>query len=427
MKKINANNFEIYIWIGLVIATIVNLFFPWYLAQNTNFFLLIIVLIACASLYIKSRRLYYDSERKTSELVKQQKEISNHQKTIDLIFNHSEDGILALDHNQRIISFSPGMERISGYKKEEVLGLSAEELLKFKGDKNNSLLPDLMFIQSGIKTHPYVRNSLTTKEGRDIMIEASYTLTTDLKTHLSTGIAIIRDITYEEELIRRDKEFIAITSHQMNTPLSIVRGYSSLLLKERVGKLNTEQKKYLEEIYGGIVKLISLTNNLLSISRIEQEKIKLVREDLSVSELFSKLKENFEKIAVDKKIDLNIIKPDKDIVFYADHEKIYQVLSNLIDNSIKYTVKGSVNLESEKTKDQMIFKIKDTGIGISKDDIDNVGQKFYRAQRAIDIDNKGTGLGLFIAKSIVEKHGGKLEIESKEEKGTTITIQLPLN
>lgn len=426
MKKIEAIPFDAYIWIIVIIATIGNLFFPWYLAENFLIYLLVFVLIACAGLYIKSRRLNVESEVKTRELIKKQKEIINHEKTIGLIFQHSEDGILLLDQSQRILSFSPGMEKITGYKKEDVIGRDAQSILKFRGDANNSLLPDLMFIQARVKHRPYTRNTLTTKEGREINVEASYTLTNDPKTHTSTGIAIIRDVTYEEELIKRDKEFIAITSHQMNTPLSIIRGYVSLLRSEKAGKVTATQKGYLDEIYTSVVKIISITNNLLSISRIEQDKIKLQKDDLSIKDLLDKLGENFKKDASEQKVKLTFNKIQSDLIIYADREKLYQALSNLIDNAIKYSPNGTVEVITTANRDNLTLSIKDDGIGIPSNEIENVGQKFYRTQQAIDIDHKGTGLGLFIAKSIIEKHSGTLEIVSKNNKGAEIIVKLPL-
>ena len=426
MKNSDTTKFEIYVWVVIILATSTIFFFPWYVAENVFYYLLIIVTIASTSLYLKSRRLYLQSEKKTRELLKKQKENVNREKTIDLIFQHSEDGILLLDEDQNILNFSPGMEKITGYKKEDVIGLSAQEILKFRGDANNSLLPDLMFIRAKMNNRPYTRNTLVTKDGREITIEASCTLTSDPKTHMRTGIAIIRDVTYEEELIKRDKEFIAITSHQMNTPLSIIRGYVSLLRNEKAGKVTQAQKKYLDEIYSGVVRMISITSRLLSISRIEQDKIKLEKEDISLIELSGSLHNYFKNLALENKINLVFSNDQSDSIIYADREKLFQALSNLIDNAIKYSPKGKVEVSTKETKDQAIISIKDNGIGIPANEIENVGRKFYRSQSAINSDSKGTGLGLFISTSIIEKHGGTLEIKSEVGRGTEIIVKLPL-
>ena len=426
MKKQKQISWEIATWLIIIIMTLVTvLYFPWYTAQNILQYILFGSGIAAVVWYIKSRSLYIESQKKTSELIEKQKEVTSRQKTIDLIFKNSADGMLILDHEQRIESFSPGMEKITGYKKDEVLGHLAQSTLNFRGDKENSLLPDIMFLPKNVKKNPYIKNTLTTKDGREISIEASFTLISDQNNH-PKGLAIIRDVTYEKELAHRDKEFIAVTSHQLNTPLSIMRGYVSLMKNGRAGKISQKQSQFLDEIYKSIIKMISLTNNLLSISRIEREKIKLEKEDINVEEFFEKLKDNFTKKAKEKKLELIFNQPDSKLVIYADPDKLYQALSNILDNAIKYTKEGSVNVKHKVTNDQISFTISDSGVGISKDEILKIGQKFYRTQEAINIDNKGTGLGLFITKTIIEKHNGNLKIESKRNKGTTFIITLPL-
>src|SRR5690606_19336103 len=128
------------------------------------------------------------------------------------------------------------------------------------------------------------------------------------------------------------KEFIALTSHQLNTPLSIVRGYISLLKSGKVGPINQQQNEYLETIYQSIVKTISLTNNLLSISRIEQDKVKLEKADLNLSDFFDKIKSEFEAIATEKNVTLEFLPVDKNLIIYADKDKLDQAIGNLVDN-----------------------------------------------------------------------------------------------
>ena len=126
-----------------------------------------------------------------------------------------------------------------------------------------------------------------------------------------------------------------------------------------------------------------------------------------------------------KDASLEIVTPKVDFLFDADKDKLEQALINLIDNSVKYTKKGSIKVAVAKKDDLVVFKITDSGIGIPQDSLDRIGQKFFRAENAVTLDKKGTGLGLFITKSIVEKHGGNIQIESKENAGTTININIP--
>ncbi len=399
---------------------------PWYLADEMLKVLLGAFGIASAFWYFRSRKLYLENQVQTKKILTDQKIISNDNKTIDLIFKNSADGILILDNQQRILSFSPGMEKITGYSKKEVLGRTAQQILKFRGDHENSLLPDVVFISRGVKKNPIVRNSLVTKSGREIDVEASYALIKDDGVNNYKGLAIIRDVTFEQEMIKRDKDFIAITSHQLNTPLSIIRGYISLLRNGKAGKVDAKQKTYLDEIYGATKKMIDLTNNLLSISRIEAEKIKIEREDMNLGQFFVRLQESLHGLATDKGVELKFEAPPTNLVIYVDQEKLYQAFFNIIFNAIKYTAKGSVSINFKNEKDQITFQIIDTGIGIPTEDIDHVGEKFYRSQNAIDTHSQGTGLGLFIAKTIIEKHNGRLNIDSTIDSGTTMSFSIPL-
>lgn len=423
-KKPNHTTWEAVTWIlviALTLATVV--FFPWYLAGNILNVILGLAVAATIFWYFKSRTLYLESHDKSKKILADQREIRNHQKTIDLIYENSADGILILDNEQRIESFSPGMEKMTGYNSNEVIGLLAKQVLKFRAEKGESLLPDLMFLPKDVKKSPYSKSYITTKEGREITVEASYTSIRTKDEH--KAMAIIRDVTYAEDLVVRDKEFIAITSHQMNTPLSIMRGYLSMLMNGKAGKISADQKKYLQEVYDSTRKLISITNNLLSISRIEQEKVIIEKSELSVSNFADQIQKNVNLDALNEGVTLDIEKPSQDFIFYADEVKLIQALSNLIDNSIKYTKKGKIKVSFAKKGDSVTIDITDTGMGIPETDTEKIGQKFYRSQNAIDADNKGTGLGLFISKTIIEKHNGQIQIDSKINSGTKIIISLP--
>lgn len=417
---------ETAIWACLILATIFVATRNWVLAEKLINYLLYAGAVFAVYFYLSNRSLLSESEKKSKELLREQKELRNRQKTIELIYNNSADGILILDQDKRIEEFSPGMERITGYTKTEAIGHIAEQLLKFRGNEDGSILPDLMFTVAGARSdRPYIKNTLTTKDGKIIDIEASYALLSDVKSGQAKSMAVIRDVSYERALVERDKEFIAVTSHQLNTPLSIIRGYTSLLLAEKEGKLNSKQKEYLEEMHTACQKMVALTNNLLSISRIEQNKIKLEIADVNLSDVITSVRKNLsEKIKLFKtKVEFKNC--DQNIIVSGDGEKLTQAITNIVDNAIKYTPNGSVDISICHKDNKAVILIKDTGIGIPADKIDKIGNRFFRTQEAIDIDNKGTGLGVYITKSIVEKHGGTLEFKSSKGKGTEVAITLP--
>jgi PAS domain S-box-containing protein len=426
-SKINLmRTFEAIFWILVIFATIYIIFkFNAFEASALLQYVLIGGTLVSVFFYLNNRSLYEESRRKTEELVEKQRELNSRRKTLDLVFNNSADGILVLDGEQRIEDFSPGMEKITGYTKDEALGHLAQNLLKFHAEKNNSLLPDMMFTVTKLKRNePYIKNRIMSKDGKDVEIEASYALIRDGGGQFKS-MAIIRDISYEKALHERDKEFVAVTSHQLNTPLSIIRGYSSLLLSGKAGKITEKQKEFVNEIHSSTEKMVSLTNNLLSISRIEQDKIKLNLQEVNLRDLFTTIVSNLSVVAKDKKVDLKLSEIDKNLIISADPEKLASAINNFIDNAIKYSPKGKVSIAVIDKKLSVDIMIKDNGIGIPEETLEKIGEKFYRTQEAINIDNRGTGLGVYIAKTIIEKHQGTLNIISQPKKGTEILINLP--
>ena len=398
----------------------------WVLAQSLINYILYASAVIAVYYYLANRSLLSESEKKSQQLLREQRELKNRQKTIDLIYNNSADGILILDQDKRIEEFSPGMEKITGYDKNEAIGHIAQQLLKFRGHDEGSILPDLMFTVAGVNANrPYIINSLTSKDGKIVDIEASYALISDSKSGQAKSMAIIRDVSYEKALVERDKEFIAVTSHQLNTPLSIIRGYTSLLLGQKKGKLNSTQKEYLDEMHLACQKMVALTNNLLSISRIEQNKIKLNISDINLSDLMAEVGKSLSEKIKSAKAKVDFKNCDQNIIISGDSEKLAQAVINIIDNAIKYTPDGSVEVSVCDKDNNAVIMVKDTGIGIPADKIDKIGNRFFRTQEAINIDHKGTGLGVYITKSIVDKHGGKLEFKSNKSKGTEVILTLP--
>jgi PAS domain S-box-containing protein len=204
-KNQNHLTWEAITWIVVIALTIATVtLLPWYLAETILNIILGLAITATVFWYFKSRQLYLESQEKSKKILADQREIRNHQKTIDLIYENSVDGILILNNEKRIESFSPGMERITGYNSSEVIGLLAKQVLKFRAEKGESLLPDLMFLPKGLKKRLYLKNYITTKEGRERTVEASYAL---IKTkEAQKAMAIIRDVTYAEDLVTRDKK-----------------------------------------------------------------------------------------------------------------------------------------------------------------------------------------------------------------------------
>ncbi|MFW5888293.1 MAG: ATP-binding protein [Patescibacteria group bacterium] len=227
-------------------------------------------------------------------------------------------------------------------------------------------------------------------------------------------------------------EFISIASHQLRTPLSAIKGYLSMVLEGDFGPVPANQKKALKKVYQSGDRLIQLVENLLNVSRISQGKMVYNFEKTDLREVVDKIVDELSQAAKKKKIKVDYKKPKKLALVNIDWEKMSEVITNLVDNAIKYTEKGKIVIKLQNayinTDDPKVrFCITDTGMGVSGDDIKNLFKKFSRAPETSVINTEGTGLGLYVAKKIIEGHNGKIWVESKGKgKGAKFIFELPV-
>lgn len=232
-----------------------------------------------------------------------------------------------------------------------------------------------------------------------------------------------------EALKRLDKaksEFVSIASHQLRTPLTIIKGYISLLSEGSFGPVNEQTQKVLNRIYLSNERLIKLVNDLLDLSRIESGKMQYMPSDFDMTELMDSVAEEFKIPALDKEIQIKWKKPEEEIHAWGDQQKVRQVVFNLVDNALKYTPAGTIEIKLEKYDDKAKLSVKDSGIGMSQTTIELLFKKFSRGEKVPTINTEGTGLGLYVAKRIVEDHKGKIWAESLgESKGSVFYMELP--
>jgi len=235
---------------------------------------------------------------------------------------------------------------------------------------------------------------------------------------------------YEElqKLDRAKSEFISIASHQLRTPLTAIKGYISMMIEESYGKPPEKMRKPLENIYLSNERLIKLVNDLLSVSRIESGRIEIKLEKVSIDEIIVSLIEELKGLAREKDLYLKFEKPEKPLPeISVDEERIRQVILNLIENAIRYTNKGSITISAKKSDSKIQISIKDTGEGISKEEIPYLFESFSRGSAGTRFWTEGAGLGLYVAKKFVEMHNGKIWAESPGRgKGSTFYIELKI-
>lgn len=250
--------------------------------------------------------------------------------------------------------------------------------------------------------------------------------------------SVLREIKLREqlenaylELQKLDKaksEFISIASHQLRTPITAIKGYISMMLDGSYGDISGQVKGKLINVFQSNERLVRLINDLLNVSRIESGKIELNFQEVSLEDVIVSAIDILSLEAKRKKIYLRFNKPQKPLQkINVDADKIREVISNLIDNAIKYTQKGGINIEIEDKKDSILIKISDTGEGLSPEEKEKMFQSFSRGTAGTEFYTEGMGLGLYIARQFVEMHHGNIRAESPGKgKGTTFYIALPL-
>lgn len=252
--------------------------------------------------------------------------------------------------------------------------------------------------------------------------------------------SVMREIQQREEIERLSNaksEFISIASHQLRTPLTAIKGYISMVLEGTYGKLPQKAKKPIENVYESNEKLVKLVNDLLSYSRLESGKIEITKEKTSIVDLVSNIVEMFKVEAKNNGLYLKFEKPTHSTgsgqgepfpEILIDPDKIRDVISNLINNAIKYTPKGGITVKIQKPNSKILITVSDTGVGMTKEEISQLFQSFTRGAAGSKLYSQGAGLGLYIAKKYVEMHDGTLTVVSPGQgKGTTFTIELPMN
>lgn len=232
-----------------------------------------------------------------------------------------------------------------------------------------------------------------------------------------------------KELDKMKDEFISMASHELKTPISAIKGYSSLLLDEKINKNREKTLKSLKIIGSSADRLMQLVEDLLSVSRIEQKKISLRPRPMSIDGLINETISELSIKAEEKKLNL-LFTPHKTPLpkLNIDPLRFKEIMLNLISNAIKYTPKGSIEIATRERYDGKVLEIivKDTGIGMSGKDRERLFKKFYRVKNEKTKNINGTGLGLWITKQLVEMMHGVIEIESIENIGTKATLQFPI-
>jgi len=248
---------------------------------------------------------------------------------------------------------------------------------------------------------------------------------------LIIGHSLVNSFTRIAEANRMKSEFVSIVSHQLRTPLSALKWSLDLLRSKRLGEINDKQKDYLDIINESSNKMIKLVNDLLNVNRIEQGRMEMQPKSFAMEDLLEEMIKELKALAEVRNVEIKFKNNKKLPLVYADPDKIRMVISNLIDNAIKYSKKEGAWVEIgaekyQKDKNLIFVSVKDNGLGIPEIMKKQVFGKFFRGESLVRQKVEGTGLGLFIAKGVIKMSGGEMDFESEENKGSTFWFTIPI-
>lgn len=371
-----------------------------------------------------------------------EKELSSSEKKYRLLAENIADVVFTFNLNMQFQYVSPSSKHLTGYESDELYLKKLSDLLtkdsyknaikvlreELQKDKSNAVGIDF---PSRILEIELIRKDLTTvwcevktsfireESGRAIRILG---IARDITIRKQAELEMILSKQKAEEMSNLKSNFLANMSHELRTPLTGILGISEYLNEELQG---TEYQEMVEGIHNSGKRLLQTLNMILNLSKIESEKYEIKHQTISISKVIKEIHSLFLKTAERRGILLNTNLKLNGQQFVTDEKLFRDILINLVENAIKYTEIGSVAIEAEKYNGSLIIRVKDTGIGISKEKLDLIFEPFRQASEGIGRSFEGTGLGLTITKKYVETLNGKIFVESKFGEGTCFTIEFP--
>jgi PAS domain S-box-containing protein len=339
----------------------------------------------------------------------------------DVIVNNLPIGFSRVDKDGIIVEFNPAAEKLTGYCREELIGKSHLDILHTASDESSCPLCKyaLMRHEQTIATETTIRK----KSGEPVNLTVTAYPLFDDEENFTGGVELFSDITEIKRMERERKNILSMFAHDMKSPVTTAGGFLSRLLAGKAGPLTEKQQSYLETMREELNSLLVLITEFLDFSRFETREYNPVLGPLNIETDIYKNIEAARVQADAKGLKLVLDFPETLLpMVNADEMMINRVIRNLIDNAIRYTdTGGTITIKLTGKEHEILIQVSDTGIGIPEKHLPYIFDAFYR----IGGDSKGSGLGLTITKSIIEAHGGRIWVESAEDKGSTFSFTLP--
>jgi PAS domain S-box-containing protein len=339
------------------------------------------------------------------------------------------DGVLVADEAGVITVANLATSQILDVNREQLLGRGVRELSGIygpSGDKWINAIQKWARNPEDVAERAVLEDQITVEEKViNVLLSPVFA-----RNRFFGTVSIFRDITQAVEVDRIKSEFVSTVSHELRTPMTSIKGYADLILMGMAGKLSPSQSQYVEVIKDNADRLSVLVNDLLDISRIETGKVELDLRSMDVGKVVQDVVNSH--LAGRIQHEAKTINASVEVVgtlpqVRGDVARVTQILTNLVDNAFNYTLEGGrIRVRAEAVDGHVAVSVADTGIGISPEDLPKIFDRFYRADDDEVQRISGTGLGLAIVNSLVEMHGGVLEVNSKPGRGSIFSFTLPL-
>ncbi|MGR6562758.1 cell wall metabolism sensor histidine kinase WalK [Pediococcus pentosaceus] len=349
-----------------------------------------------------------------------QESTESERRRLDSVLGYMTDGVLATDRRGRITIVNEMATDFLNLENDQIVGKSILDILDLRG---TFTLRDLLENQEQVVLD-------LSDDDQDLILHASFALIQRESGFISGLVCVLHDVTEQQKIDQDRKRFVSNVSHELRTPLTSMKSYIEALV-EGAWKDPEVAPNFLKVTQEETDRMMRMINDLLNLSRVDLGTARLEREYVNLNELFNHILDRFDMILKNSdKPDKNYsIKRDftrRDIWVEVDTDKIQQVLDNIMNNAIKYSPDGGIiTCRLLETHNHVIMSITDQGLGIPKDSISHIFDRFYRVDKARSRAQGGTGLGLAISKEVIQLHGGRIWVESREGEGSTFYISLP--
>lgn len=362
-----------------------------------------------------------------------------------VIIESIDDGVILIDHQNTIQLINPAAAKLCSWKIEEATGISADLIVKLVNKKQEVLSEEVnplrqIFVNGqAVSTNEYF---LLNRENKALPV--SLHISPILKNkQVVQAVVVLNNITTEKATEQQRADFISTASHEMRTPVAAIEGYLALALNDKVATIDTRAKAYLEKAHSSTQSLGRLFQDLLTSAKAEDGRLQSFPSVVDMGELLTQLSNDFRLIAEKKGLAMDFVagKYNMEInatsvsggervitplfYVYVDPDRLKEVITNLFDNAMKYTMEGKITIGLTGNDQVVQCFVKDTGPGIPTDDLPHLFQKFYRVDNSATRTIGGSGLGLFISRKIIELYNGRIWAESEKGQGSTFYINLP--